>query len=146
MTRTPRSVVVTAVALAAACAGAAHLSTPSPTVVNVTMRDANSVNLGTLTLTENYAGILIAGWMNGLSAGTHAIHIHETGKCDAPFQTAGGHFNPEHKHHGFSSPEGWHAGDLPSIEAPASGTARFEILAPGLRFTGANGILDDNGS
>lgn len=60
--------------------------------------------------------------VTGLPAGTHAAHIHEVGKCEAPdFKSAGGHFNPGSKHHGHKNPQGWHAGDLPNIVVGKNG-------------------------
>ncbi|HEX2037860.1 MAG TPA: superoxide dismutase family protein, partial [Chloroflexota bacterium] len=35
-----------------------------------------------------------AGELRGLPPGLHGIHLHETGRCEAPFASAGAHFNP----------------------------------------------------
>src|SRR5437764_1499572 len=84
---------------------------PPPTfVASATLRDLAGARVGSVTLTETYAGVLIMGNINGLGLGPHAIHIHETGKCQVPFATAGAHFNPGNKHHGFFNPEGPHLG------------------------------------
>src|SRR5690606_6773260 len=57
------------------------------------------------------------------------IHIHETGKCDPPeFKTAGAHFNPSEKQHGFNNPKGFHSGDLPNIEVNEDGSVNVEII------------------
>ena len=41
----------------------------------------------------------------GPSGGEHAAHIHTNAKCEGPaFTSAGGHFNPEMKHHGLDNP------------------------------------------
>jgi len=64
-------------------------------------------------------------------AGTHALHVHTTGKCDAPmFMTAGGHFAPGMTKHGMLAAGGPHAGDLPNIYVPADGKLSMEILEP----------------
>ena len=131
---------------ALACAKTKSLPAPSTGAAAATLHDASGAMLGDVTLTENYAGILVAGSLVGLAPGTHAIHIHAVGKCEPPFQTAGGHFNPGGKKHGFNSAEGWHMGDLPNIEVPASGSAKFELLLPGGRLSGPDGILDADGA
>jgi superoxide dismutase, Cu-Zn family len=33
--------------------------------------------------------------------GEHAFHVHAVGKCEPPFTSAGGHFNPGNKKHGL---------------------------------------------
>ena len=132
--------------LLAACTHAKTLPAPSSNVAAATLHDANGATIGDVTLTENYAGVLVAGSLTGLAPGTHAIHIHAVGKCEPPFQTAGGHFKPDAKKHGFNSAMGWHMGDLPNIDVPASGAVKFELLAPGARLGGTDGILDADGA
>lgn len=140
------AMLVVASGLLAACSHAKTLPAPSSNVAAATLHDASGATIGDVTLTENYAGILVAGSLTGLAPGTHAIHIHAVGKCEPPFQTAGGHFNPDAKKHGFNSAAGWHMGDLPNIDVPASGAAKFELLLPGGRLNGPDGILDADGA
>ncbi len=50
----------------------------------------------------------------GQPIGPHGFHIHENGVCEIgdsndPFQSAGGHYNPDNQPHGN------HAGDLPVL-------------------------------
>ena len=61
-----------------------------------------------------------------VSAGDHAVHIHENPVCDGgrDFKTAGGHFNPQGKQHGTLNPLGHHAGDLPYNVTVAPETVR----------------------
>ena len=142
--RSAAGIIVGAIVMA--CAHASTLPTPSTSVAAASMHDGGGAMIGDVTLSENYAGVLVAGSLTGLSPGTHAIHIHAVGKCEPPFQTAGGHFNPDGKKHGFSSAQGWHAGDLPNIDVPASGSVKFELLMPGARLGGPQGILDADGA
>jgi len=118
---------------------------PSLSAIAV-LHDLAGRRVGMVTLTESYAGLIIAGNITGLGLGAHAIHLHETGKCQAPFTSAGGHFNPQGKHHGFLSPQGWHLGDLPNLDTPAAGKLKFDLVAPGVTLKGTNALLDADGA
>ena len=68
----------------------------------------------------------------GLPAGVHGVHIHTTGKCDAPdFTTAGGHWNPTGKMHGSENPMGPHEGDLPNLTVGADGSGNLTFTVAG---------------
>ncbi len=103
---------------------------------------------GTATLKQTEKGVLIHAIFQNVPPGWHAMHIHEVGKCEPPdFKTAGGHFNPTHKMHGYMNPSGAHAGDLPNVYADASGKVDVEVLAPDVSLEpGANSLLDGDGS
>jgi Cu-Zn family superoxide dismutase len=91
--------------------------------------------------------VLIHVSLTNAPAGVHAFHIHETGKCDAPFTTAGGHFNPMKKQHGLENPMGTHAGDLPNIDIPANGALTFDAVARDVTLNaGPNSLLDPDGA
>lgn len=111
-----------------------------------TMRDLVGGRVGTVNFTDTYAGLLIRGTVSELGLGAHALHVHAVGRCEPPFTTAGPHFNPENRHHGFRSPNGWHLGDLPNIDTPASGRLTFEFLLPGVTLRGKNALLDADGA
>ena len=68
--------------------------------------------------------------------------------CDPPaFESAGGHFNPTERQHGFLNPAGEHAGDMPNITVRSDGTAAADHHATGLTLSGgANALLDGDGS
>lgn len=103
------------------------------------MINAAGATVGTAMLTPTIrGGVLINITLNGLPAGTHALHIHTVGKCAAPdFASAGPHFNPGMKEHGTANPKGSHAGDLPNVEFLGRGQDDVSIatgdvtLAPG---------------
>lgn len=91
------------------------------------MRDAGGKTVGEVTLTQTRGGgTLVNADLHDLPPGTHALHIHSTGACKPPFESAGGHFNPDAKAHGFAAAGGPHAGDLPNIHVPGSGNLTVE--------------------
>jgi superoxide dismutase, Cu-Zn family len=96
---------------------------------------ANGTEAGTVTLTEGTAGILLKYDLKGLPAGAHAVHVHESGKCEADFSSAGGIYNPLGAKHGFLHDEGPMAGDLPNIYAGVDGSVVTEVLSPFLTLS-----------
>jgi Cu-Zn family superoxide dismutase len=74
-------------------------------------------------------------------SGTHAFHIQEVGRCDAPdFLTAGADFNPTNKQHGRLNPDGPHVGDLPNINL-TNGLTSYNTSAPGATLGAGSGSL-----
>ena len=76
-------------------------------------------------------GVLIRIEVTGLPEDQWvAFHVHETGTCDhqTGHESAGGHFNPGSKDHGYKAANGPHAGDMPNQYVPADGTLRAEVL------------------
>jgi Cu/Zn superoxide dismutase len=43
------------------------------------LHDLAGRHVGDVTFTDSYAGVLIAGTLNGVGLGAHGIHIHEFG-------------------------------------------------------------------
>jgi len=95
-------------------------------------------------LRETPNGVLVYASFTGLPPGSHAFHFHETGQCEPPFKSAGGHFNPDGSAHGFLVEEGPHAGDMPNIHVPTSGELAIENLS-GVRALEPD-LLDDDGA
>jgi len=111
------------------------------------LKDADGIQVGEITLTEVPSGVLLALDLFEVPPGDHALHIHAVGKCEPPkFESAGPHFNPEGKEHGLENPKGPHAGDMPNIHVPDSGTLKLEVLNPFVSLSGKNALLDDDGS
>lgn len=92
------------------------------------LKNAEGKDVGSAALTQTPAGVLIRLSVKGLPAGEHAFHVHGMGKCEPPFTSAGGHFNPGNKKHGILAADGHHAGDLPNLHIPASGELTIEVM------------------
>jgi Cu-Zn family superoxide dismutase len=93
-----------------------------------TLKAADGKDVGTAELTQTPAGVLFRLSIKGLPPGERAFHVHGVGKCEPPFTSAGGHFNPGGKKHGLMAMEGHHAGDMPNLHIPASGELTVEIV------------------
>ena len=92
------------------------------------LKDAKGEDVGSVSLTQTSAGVLLQLSLKDVPAGEHAFHIHAVGKCEPPgFDSAGGHFNPGNAHHGMMSGPG-HAGDMPNLHVPASGALDLEVV------------------
>ncbi|WP_432806510.1 superoxide dismutase family protein [Lederbergia lenta] len=118
------------------------------TPVSVNVLNTEGAKIGKASLSETKEGVKIDLKAEGMEPGIKAIHIHETAKCDPPdFKSAGAHFNPGHREHGFENPKGFHAGDLPNIEISDKGTVNVSIVAPNVTLQqGEKSLLDEDGS
>jgi Cu-Zn family superoxide dismutase len=92
------------------------------------LRNAEGADVGRVELTQVTDGVLLRVALKGLPPGDHAFHIHAIGKCEPPFTSAGGHFNPGNKRHGMMAADGHHAGDMPNLVVPASGEVKLEVV------------------
>lgn len=100
--------------------------------------------LGSVTVSEDAAGLVMNVSGVGMPAGVHGIHLHEKGLCDGPkFESAGAHWNPAGKKHGRDNPEGAHAGDLANLTVAADGTATVSIPVAGAKMASGNMMLAD---
>lgn len=105
--------------------------------------------IGEASFVEGIDGVTINIQAEGLSPGKHGVHIHEMAVCTPPdFKSAGAHFNPGGKEHGFDNPKGFHLGDLPNLDVDADGKVTAEVttalvtLKPDVK----NSLLDADGS
>ncbi|MBM3504167.1 MAG: superoxide dismutase family protein [Alphaproteobacteria bacterium] len=109
---------------------------------------AEGTSHGRIDLIETSRGVLLRAQLYGLPAGPRGFHIHEVGRCEPPFQSAGGHFNPSGARHGFLSSAGGHAGDLPNLSVPEGGAVTVELILPGvtLKEGEPESLLDAEGT
>lgn len=157
-----RFLIATAVVLGG-CSRQASVGTapaPQPTPVSrstnapasearatTTLLDGSGTKVGSATLTEMPSGVLISITVTGLGIGAHGAHLHAIGVCTAPtFASAGGHYDPRGRQHGFRNPDGHHAGDLPNVVSPPAGGHTVQYFVEDLKLTGRGGLLDDDGA
>jgi len=158
-----RLTVAAGLMAALGCGGATHPPAPAPqpppvgSSASATIRTppAGAIaelhglggeSIGQVSFTQTPAGVVVLGTVSGLGLGAHGIHIHAVGSCVPPFTSAGGHFNPEGRHHGFLNPQGHHMGDMANLMLPAAGKYVFQQLIADARLTGDGGMLDADGA
>lgn len=108
---------------------------------------ADGMPAGNVEFTGGPNGVVVEVLAVGLAPGQHAIHLHETGSCAPDFSAAGGHYAPMGKSHGFLSPNGPHAGDLPNVTVSVDGAATAQFFNPRVRLDdGETGLFDEDGT
>jgi superoxide dismutase, Cu-Zn family len=104
------------------------LTLPLAAKTKVELKDAQGKSVGSVVIWDSGAGVALELHLHDLTPGEHAIHFHQVPKCEAPdFKSAGGHFNPDGKKHGFDSPDGHHAGDMKNFTVGADGKAEVKM-------------------
>jgi Cu-Zn family superoxide dismutase len=102
---------------------------------------------GTAQLVAAGDTVSVVATLSGFPQGTHAVHLHTTGKCEAPgFTSAGGHLNPAMHQHGKDNPNGMHLGDLPNAEIAANGGGSISFELMGAKDTVLGEIYDADGT
>ena len=131
-------------ALAGTATGTAMAGVPQ----SVAFTGADGALLGSVTVGEDPAGLVINVSAIAMPPGVHGIHLHETGLCDGPrFESAGKHWNPGMKQHGRDNPAGPHVGDLANLTVAADGTAKSSIPVAGVKTaSGAMMLADADGT
>lgn len=117
--------------------------------LSVELIDKKGKKIGKAVLDEDDWGVIISIEAENLSPGSHGFHIHEYGLCETPtFETAGGHFNPNEKSHGFEHENGPHAGDLPNLIVGDNGTVKSKYINDRvtLQHGKAHSLRGSNGS
>lgn len=132
--------------LGAAVLSGCATSVPLPTLgdeqhvaVHAVTAQGVGAQIGTISLRDSAAGLIISTSLSQLPAGPHGFHIHENASCKPAEKdgkmgaalAAGGHYNPNQApNHG--TPLTGHLGDLPLLNVEADGTARVTAIAPRL--------------
>lgn len=127
------------VLLLAACGG--QMESPAPGA-HADLIDTSGNRVGSAMLYAQPDGIGIRIETSRLPAGEHGFHVHETGRCEGSFESAGSHFNPTGREHGHLNPKGAHAGDLANLPV-AAGTDIVETSVRGLTL---DALFDADGS
>lgn len=98
---------------------------------------------GDLELRQEANAVRVSGTLRGLKPeAVHGFHVHEKGDCGAlDASSAGAHYNPAGAAHGNPAGPAHHAGDIPNIQADASGRASVDALIEGVSLGGANDIV-----
>ena len=128
---------------ALALGGCASMTPPVPKASATLAATAGNATTGSVAFTQNGDRVRVLAKVGGLPPGTHGFHIHEKGDCSAPDgMSAGGHFNPTGKAHGNPAAGEHHGGDIPMLEADASGNATLDVTLDTITLGGdANTIV-----
>jgi Cu-Zn family superoxide dismutase len=125
-----RILLLAAAAIALSLSALAKESTSSKAIKKTTveLKDAKGADIGSAIIKSSGKGVEVKLNLKGLPPGDHALHFHQDAKCDPPdFKSAGPHFNPDQKEHGFLNPKGHHNGDMANFAVKPDGTSKATI-------------------
>ena len=109
-------------------AGCASMTPQGPTAVATLETTKGNATSGSVNFVQKGDKVRVTAKVSGLSPGAHGFHIHETGDCSSgDGMSAGGHFNPQGKPHAAPTTADRHAGDMPMLQANASGEATLTV-------------------
>jgi len=126
----PRLLALILASTVLSCASSAKDANTAKPVkkTTVALTDAKGNSVGSATLKASGKGVEVKLDVKDLPPGDHALHFHQIAKCDPPdFKSAGPHFNPDNKQHGYMNPSGHHNGDMANFAVKANGTSKATI-------------------
>jgi len=122
----------------------------APKQIKVPILNATGQDAGYATFKTVKKGVKVKIELKNLEFGPHGVHIHQNPVCEAPdFKSAGGHFNPDAKHHGYQNPMGHHNGDMPasvSVGEDHTGEATFVLQSISLDPAAPNSLFLNGGT
>ena len=84
----------------------------------------------------------------GLKPGLHGVHLHAVGTCEAPFTSAGGHFDPGPASN--TDPDAnhpFHMGDIPNLRVGSDGSGTLQARTTRVTLSaGPLSLFDQDGS
>jgi superoxide dismutase, Cu-Zn family len=84
----------------------------------------------------------------GLTPGLHGMHLHAVGKCEPPFTSAGGHFDPGP--YGHTDPDAnhpFHMGDIPNLRVGSDGAGTLRARTTRVTLSpGPLSVFDQDGT
>jgi Cu-Zn family superoxide dismutase len=137
--------ILTAAAIGALLAGSAAADTHE-SGATATLMDREGNQIGTAELHMTASGLThVIVQAEGIAAGVHGVHVHETGDCSAAdFTSAGGHLAGDAQH-GVLVEGGPHPGDLPNAHVQEDGMLAIEAFNDRLMLT-EEMVFDADGS
>ena len=127
-------------------AGSAFAQAESDPAATATVMDRDGEEIGTASFYDTASGrTLVVVALEGIPAGTHGVHVHETGDCSADdFSSAGGHLAGDAEH-GVLVEAGPHPGDLPNAVVQDDGILSFEAFKSDLPLND-DLVFDEDGA
>lgn len=96
---------------------AGHGENAAPGSLKTELKDGSGASVGTATFTKDGNHVQVTVEARGLTPGFHGLHVHQTGKCEGDFTSAGGHLQVGAANAHPAS------GDLTSLQVRGDGTA-----------------------
>ncbi len=121
---------------------------PAESIARADLIGADDTRYGEVIIGEGDGGLIVQITAEGLAPGPRGVHIHEVGKCEGPdFKSAGGHWNPTGREHGFDNPQGAHMGDFFNLDIGEDGKGSVEATIDGAALKeGDNALMDADGA
>ena len=144
----PLPIAITGLLVCSAGFAQERIDSESRPTAGAALADSQGRAVGQALLQQTPHGVLFKLELKNATPGIHGLHMHDVGRCDPPtFESAGGHFNPARREHGFFNSNGPHAGDLPNIAVPNSTEHALEFFLTDLTIEpGPHSLMDGNGT